>query len=320
MRDAQRPPAHTGPTIAHPGAPTDTPDRRLATRAAAAGGIVDLDDTDAAGLSRRAVSRRVSAGRLHRIHPGVYAVGHPGLDSRSRAIAALRAGGPTSVLSHRSAVALWGLGPWAERPHVTLQSPRRLAGVATHRARVMPRFVLREGMRTTLVPRTLLDLAEVAEETEVSRVLNEALYVRRTSTEALERFLEGCRGRRGVAVLRRLLPDAGARHSPLEDGFFALLRAARLPIPESNTRVAGHSVDFWWPEARVVVETDGRAAHGTRMRFETDRERDSDLLAVGIPVMRVTRHALKTRPYSVTARPGAVLLAPRQPSVGRPPG
>lgn len=290
-------------------APTDTPDSRLAARGAAARGIVDLDDTDAAGLSRRAVSRRVAAGRLHRIHPGVFAVGHPGLDSRAQAIAALRAGGPSALLSHRSAVALWDIGPWPERPHVTLPSTRILAGVATHRARTMPGFVLRKGLRTTLIPRTLLDFAEVAKEMEVSRVLNEALYARRTSAEALDRFLEGCKGRRGVAVLRGLLPDAGARHSPLEDEFFALLRAARLPVPLSNVRVAGRPVDFWWPEARVVVETDGWAAHGTRVRFETDRERDADLLAAGLRVMRITRHALRTRPHAVSARLGAVLLA-----------
>ena len=70
----------------------------------------------------------------------------------------------------------------------------------------------------------------------------------------------------------------------------------------------GYRVDFWWPEPRVVVETDGWAAHGTRIRFETDRTRDNDLHAAGIRTQRVTRDAVKRRPFEVTARLGALLL------------
>ena len=216
----------------------DTPDGRLAARAAATGGIVDFRDTDAAGLSRRAVSRRVAAGRLYRVHSGVFAVGHAGLDPRSRAVAALRAGGPEALLSHPSATALWDLTPWPAVPHITVPTHRRIEGVVVHQARKMPRPMLRQGLRTTTVPQALLDFAEVAREDEVLRALNEALYLRRTSAAAIERFLRCSPGRRGVAVLSALLPDAGALHSPLEDEFFALLRAARLPLPECNVRVA----------------------------------------------------------------------------------
>lgn len=309
-KDAHRPSADEGPERPDVRPVAGTLDRRLAARAATTRGIVDLEDTDAVGLSRRAVSRRVAAGRLHRVHPGVFAVGHPGIDARARAVAALKAAGPAALLSHLSAVALWDLGPWPEAPHVTLPSRRRLAGVVTHRTRTMPTRVVRNGMRTTSAPQALLDFAEIMSEAEVSRVLNEALYARRTSIEALERFLSARPGRHGVAVLRGLLPDAGARHSLLEDEFFCLLRAARLPRPLSNVRVAGHIVDFWWPDARLVVETDGWAAHGTPLRFESDRERDADLLAAGQRVLRITRRALRTRPYAVTARLGAAVLGP----------
>jgi very-short-patch-repair endonuclease len=53
-------------------------------------------------------------------------------------------------------------------------------------------------------------------------------------------------------------------------------------LPECNVKVLGHRADYWWPEARLVVETDGWAAHGTRVRFETDREHDAPDERLGV--------------------------------------
>jgi len=308
--DGERPRDAAPPAVAHVPRPADGADRRLAHIAARSSGVVDLADTDAAGLSRRAVSRRVAVGRLHRIHPGVFAVGHPGLDGRGRSIAALRACGPGSLLTHDSGVAIRGLGPWPETPHMTASSRRALAGAVVHTARAMPSRHVVQGLPTTSVAQLLVDVAEAWSDAPVARLLNEALYRRLVSMPALEAFLAGCAGRHGVAVLRHLLPDAGARHSPLEDDFFALLRLSRLPLPQSNVKLLGHEIDFWWGAQRLVVETDGWAAHGTRRRFETDRERDADLVAAQIRIMRVTRHGLTTRPHAIAARLGAVLLQP----------
>ncbi len=116
-------------------------------------------------------------------------------------------------------------------------------------------------------------------------------------------------GRHGLALLARLLPLADAAHSPLEDDFLSLLLAARLARPLTNRRVCGHRVDFCWFEHRLVVETDGWAAHSTPLRFEADRRRDADLLAGGIRVMRVTRRQLLDESHAVIARLGAILLA-----------
>jgi very-short-patch-repair endonuclease len=61
-----------------------------------------------------------------------------------------------------------------------------------------------------------------------------------------------------------------------------------LPRPRVNTRIAGHEVDFAWPEERLVVETDGFAAHGTRKAFVADRPRDRRLRRAGFEVVRLT--------------------------------
>src|SRR4249919_3056011 len=76
------------------------PDVLVARRAADAWGVVSLDELFACGLSRNAVSERVRGGRLHRIHCGVYAVGHENVPLEGRFLAAVKACGPSAVLSH----------------------------------------------------------------------------------------------------------------------------------------------------------------------------------------------------------------------------
>lgn len=57
----------------------DTPDVVVARIAARQYGVVSFGQLSALGLSKGALARRVQAGRLHRIHRGIYAVGHVGL-------------------------------------------------------------------------------------------------------------------------------------------------------------------------------------------------------------------------------------------------
>lgn len=56
----------------------------LAEIAARQHGVVALAQLAALGLDREAVRRRVEDGRLHRVHRGVYAVGHSRLTREAR--------------------------------------------------------------------------------------------------------------------------------------------------------------------------------------------------------------------------------------------
>ncbi len=90
------------------------PDLVVARVATRQHGIVSIRQLYAAGLTKDAVKRRVSAGRLHRVYRGVYAVGHIAIGNEGTWMAAVLASGPHAVLSHRSAAELWGmLGPQA---------------------------------------------------------------------------------------------------------------------------------------------------------------------------------------------------------------
>ena len=107
-------------------------DMELAALAARQYGVVARRQL---GFGQRAIDHRCRVGRLHRVHLGVYAVGHLGLGREARWLAAVLACGDEAVLSHRSAAALWGirLGELF-RPEITAPTLKRHPGIASHRA------------------------------------------------------------------------------------------------------------------------------------------------------------------------------------------
>lgn len=286
--------------------PPSTPvDRRVAAVAGRQYGVVSRTQLRASGLSDTAIRERIANGRLHRVHRGVYAVGHPALGAEGRALAAVLACGEGAVLSHESAAALWGLRRSdRSRVAVTTVSRRRAREqrIEIHRSRFLdPSDVAcHRGVPVTAVSRTLVDLAGVVSEVALGRVLAQAEVLRLYDAAALRDVLSRSNGRRGARALRRALalPPTLTR-SELEDRFLMLCRAHRIPRPLVNEEVAGLEVDFFWPSARLAVETDSRTYHLTGHAFERDRERDARLLLAGIRVLRLTDRRLLADPRQV---------------------
>src|SRR5690348_14223254 len=102
----------------------DPVDPAIAAVAERQHGVIAYAQLLALGLSRQSIDHRVRTGRLHRIHRGVYAVGHKRLTQHGRWMAAVLAGGGDARLSHRSAAALWGILP--PRAAIQVTTPRRL--------------------------------------------------------------------------------------------------------------------------------------------------------------------------------------------------
>ena len=285
-------------------------------------GAISLPQLLALGLGGRAVRDRVAARRLHRLHRGVYAVGHPRLTSNGRWMAAVLACGPDAVLSHRDAAALWGIRG-SSRAAIDVTTPRRggrsLSGIDVHRTRrLQPQDVTEiDGIPCTAVARTLLDLAEVVNRRQVERACDQAELERLLDASALDAVLARALGRRGAPVLRAILDEYAIgqtiTRSEMEERFLALCDCAGLPRPEVNVWLdlpsGGRAqADFLWREQRLIVETDGRAAHGTRGAFEHDRRRDQRLVLAGWRVIRVTWRQL-TRETEELARILLTLLA-----------
>src|SRR5215213_3742691 len=72
-------------------------------------GVVTTAQLVRAGLTKSAIAKRARAGRLHRIHRGIYAVGHRARSHKALWMAAVLSCGPGAALSHGAAAVHWGL-------------------------------------------------------------------------------------------------------------------------------------------------------------------------------------------------------------------
>jgi very-short-patch-repair endonuclease len=209
-------------------------------------------------------------------------------------MAAVLACGDGAVLSHSSAGELWGMLR-ARRPpsppavdvdvHVTVPTEagrKRRRGVVAHRSRTLtPKHVTRHlNIPVTTPSRTLADLRRTLPQSQFAAALRQAEFLRLPIAEKL-----------------------GSDHtrSELETRFLALCRRHRLPKPEVNVGVGPFTVDFLWPEKRLVVEVDGWDTHQTRSAFEDDRSRDLKLKLLGYEVVRFTWRQLADDPAAVGA-------------------
>jgi very-short-patch-repair endonuclease len=287
--------------------------RRLVARAERQHGVVTRAQLIEIGLSDQAIGRRVEDGQLWRVHRGVYAVGRPTLTLHGRFSAAVLSCGPGAALSHLAAGVLLGLlGERGPRIDVTVPGSggrRRRGAVIIHRGPLPATEVTTQhGIPVTTPARTLIDLADVLPRRRLERALDEAAYLRLDVTD-----LQPRPGRRGRGALAEALArhDAGTTRtrSDLEERLLSLLDRFRLPVPEVNGSIEGYTVDFAWRAQRLIVETDGWGAHGTRHAFERDRRRDADLLAAGWRVLRVSYGRLECEPEWVADRIAGALDA-----------
>jgi Protein of unknown function (DUF559) len=101
----------------------------------------------------------------------------------------------------------------------------------------------------------------------------------------------------------------------LEERFFALCRAAAVPMPEVNVWIAldngvAYKADFLWRSERLIAETDGWGSHGTRQAFEHDRRRDRRLTLAGWTMVRFTWRDVEREPAEVTETLAGLWKAP----------
>ena len=84
-------------------------DAAIAALAERQHGVLSLPQLRRFGLGTSGARERVRTGRLHRVHQGVYAVGHRALMDEGHWLAGVLAGGPGAVLSHETAAYAHGL-------------------------------------------------------------------------------------------------------------------------------------------------------------------------------------------------------------------
>jgi very-short-patch-repair endonuclease len=269
-------------------------DRVVARIAARQHGVVCGAQLRGAGIGHRSISRRVQAGRLYRVHRGVYAVGHTGLTFEGRCVAAVLALGAGAVASHRSAAVVWGmLNPHSGPIDVTVPGDggrEKRSGIRIHRSpSLIADFVTRHhGIALTKPARTLRDLHRVLSDETYQHAVRRALDLRLISSVQLR-------------------SDEDLTRSELERIFLSLCRRHRLPQPEVSAHVGPYEVDFLWRDRGLIVETDGWRHHAGRAAFERDRARDALLQILGFQVLRFTYRQVKEDRSAVVAALRALL-------------
>jgi hypothetical protein len=272
-------------------------DAEVAQVARAQHGVVARRQLRALGLGEDAIDDRLRAGRLHRVHRGVYAVGHPLVSRHGVWLAAVLAI-DGAVLSHRAAAALWGIRQ-SDLVEVTVpRGVRPRARIRIHETTLQPdETSTHEGIAVTTPARTLLDLAAILTPQQLERAANEAEVRRLASPTSLDALVARYPGRPGTPAIKALLDDrrigANVTKEELEHRFLAFLDADGIERPRTNRHIALRDgslieADCHWPDAKLIVELDGAATHHTSAAFEADRRRDRKATASGYRVVRVT--------------------------------
>jgi very-short-patch-repair endonuclease len=202
----------------------------------------------AAGLGSRAIERRLEAGRLHRLFRGVYALGHAKLSQRSRWMAAVLAGGPDAVLSHRSAAPLWGLmRARGTQIEVSAQYARGRPGIAVHQSRMgRADRTVRDGIPVTTVARTLFDLAESEEQCLKSAFEVDALWPREQPIVELDGF--------SFHRHRAAFERDRARDARLQAGGYRVVRLTYRRLADEPSSVAAEIRRLLRPNERMRDE------------------------------------------------------------------
>jgi hypothetical protein len=249
------------------------------------------------GAHRELVARWVRSGLLHRIHRGVYAVGHPAVSPRGLLMAAVLAGGPGAALSHRSAAELYGFRRYRGLPEITIPrtGARQRPGIRVHASTTLTRHVVTRvhGIPVTTPERTLTDLADVLRPDDLARTVS-----------AAERADLIDRDRLWIAPGRR--NPVRAPHVWTRSEFERRVRRAlidwELPPAAFNQEILRHvEVDIVWKAQRVAVELDHPHTHLNPESFETDPLKAERIMDAGYTFRRVTEKRFAHRPGEVRA-------------------
>ena len=283
-------------------------ERRVAELAAAQGGVIATAQLRDLGLTDSAIRRRVEAGRLHPLHRGAYAVGHTRIPALGRRMAAVFACGPGAVISHQTAADEWDLIRSASpKIHVSVPTAggRGHVGLLIHRRPHLPAVskTHRGPLPITTREQTLLDIAPKTTPNRLRKAIDQADQRRLLDHTTLTSLATSRQP--GAKRLRQALqaPPVPTR-SEFEDAFLDLCDAHGIPRPPLiNHPVGPYVADFLWPDANLIVETDGFDDHGTRDAFKTDRRRDVYLFtSYGLVTPRFTNEDVTIDAAETAAR------------------
>ncbi len=178
------------------------------------GGYFSARQARQAGYSRALLSHHVKRGRFQRLCRGVYRLAQFPETPHADLFIAWLAAGERAVISHESALLLYGLTDLLPAEiHLTVPrtASRRMAGARFHTARLgAEEITQRQGLPVTTLPRTIGDLIRsgVADEW-IRQAIRQALERGLVTEAALEQEARR-RGGRIAATIRAALENRNA--------------------------------------------------------------------------------------------------------------
>lgn len=278
-------------------------------------GVVSRGQLREVGLTEAEIDHALAIGRLHPVFRGTFGLGHAGIGTRGKMLAAALACGPGSVVSHGTAAYL--LGIWERQPALIdviapVEAGRRITGV---RRRHTPPPLARDRWSHEAVPctgpsRTIVDVAGIVGERALRRTVEQAAVHALLNVPEIDAILDGPR-RRGSRQLRSVL-ESWRRYSPalrlrsvMEAKLLPMLSSHGIPAPECNVmlwiRGEAFEVDFLWRRRRLVVEADSRKYHDNPEAERRDRRRDEVLPGAGYRIWRLRWDDLERKPDETMA-------------------
>lgn len=278
---------------------TTSPSATVARIATDQHGVITRGQLTAAGASRATITRWVADGRLHRLHPGVFAVGHGAPSRMGLMVAALLwRGAVPCAIARRTALEVWRVWRVTNRPIdlVVASRTRAADGLRVHHSRCLPdhHVAVREGIRVTTPARTLMDLCLELDARQVANIIHELKYRKLYEREAFAGCIHELRASNGAfvaeAALRMERIGSAGTKSELEQRVLALLLELGLEPPVSNVKVVTPigwiELDNCWPDSMIYLEVDGPPHARARTR-NRDRDRRIGLRHAGWREVRV---------------------------------
>jgi hypothetical protein len=280
-------------------------------------GVFSTTQLSQVGVSRSFFARHPQL--FHELLPRTYSMIPPPVTPEAMAWAAFLWAAP-ALLSHLSALWLYELAPAPEVQHVLIRHSRRLEvpdDLRLHRTSVLtgPDGRAIDALRATAPIRTLIDSATLLPVREVVAATAAAAQKGLCRLDEVRRYAVAHPSLPGAArMMRALVQLEGGLQSIREVDLLAALRAAGLPEPVAQYALydaAGKLLtipDFAYPQWKIAIFYDGRAAHLTAASFDGDAIKTAALTAAGWRVLRVTS-ALLNDPALLAAAVGELIRA-----------
>lgn len=277
-------------------------------------GLVPRACALAAGINPRWIRRQVETGALLIEYSDVLRLPESAWRLEQRFRAAVMHGGSDALLSHESALEVYGLlrDGTHESVHITVpRKVRNVQGVIVHSGPPQEQHTV-NGLPVVGVKQALVGCVANLDPRQLRfpaiQAVQEGLL---TAAELADMSGVPCTARK---VMREIGEEALAgAESGGEANAFRLFVQSRLPRPELQVKVMTHQgakrVDGYWERYRLAYEVDGREYHTRVDDFERQPRRRNAIHAERVVVIEFTVHQIMQEEASVLADAEANLLA-----------